>query len=949
MSIFKDTFKEGVKNQLKTRQKAIFERTPDAIQYFNARNSWIRMTSSVNVGKDDGSLIPGVSTLAKSYVLLGGTLYNGKLRSGVGTDNKAYSLNSTTVNPDGTIKQEKNRLGIRPMPGITSIDIKSKSAYGSLREVVVNFNCWDIRQLEELELLYMRPGYSVLVEWGWAPYLDNNGKLQNNISFTDDVLNGGVPKEQIWKNIFTKASKDGNYDAHYGIIKNYSWSARPDGGYDCTSTIISIGEVLESLKVNYTPADTNIPTNGLFNTLPTPFKKDSNVQKSYSQNKIAGICNELYLTLLEKGIDNFEELQFSGWTFFRFNVDISNSPNTDSDFDDEAQIYILLKDFIDILNKHVILHDQNGKPIPEVSVNEGDHMGKGENKPLLCLAHPLQLSIDPSVCLIKNNAWLTPSNLGFEEGFTDDFDTLTDILNGLKTSYWYNNNFTYDDKAPTPQLGVIGNIYVNLGYIYSLVNNKNLESQDKKEKNDIILFDFLKNLMSGISNATGNVATFDIFSDPIDSAARIIDVNYTDDQKRQEAYDNAFMFELQNTKSVIRNYKFESQIFPDQTTIVAIGAQAKGGALGADVNTLIDFNQNLFDRIIPKKEAPDTPSNTDPIKELEEKVKNLKENINIIVSFINEIDPAWYSFTGTGNYDTSNASKYNNALKDLINFFKTFIKNDNKNRAIIPTKLSLEMDGIGGMVIGNLFRIPNELLPRGYRGGGAGPAKIAYTVNGLGHSLQGNDWVTNVDSQFIILDEPRGGISLLEMNDIKIIIEAASENTVANAVKKIGNIKAGGATKTINGVVRKNGDIEDLLVPIKPNLYSLHYSSVNQSDGKRIRLQAEAMQNLEALLTDAFNNKIYIKVNSAYRTREDQERIKADSVRTRIPAATPGTSNHGFGLAVDLANASGVRINPNLTPKEWKWIQENKGKYGFENIFGEKWNTSESHHYNFIK
>jgi hypothetical protein len=945
MSIFKDTFKEGVKNQLKARQKAIFERTPDSIQYFNARNSWIRMTSSVNIGIDDGSLIPGVSTLAKSYVLLGGTLYNGKLRSGVGTDNKAYSLNSTTVNPDGTVKQEKNRLGIRPMPGITSIDIKSKSAYGSLREVVVNFNCWDIRQLEELELLYMRPGYSVLVEWGWAPYLDNNGKLQNNISFTDDVLNGGVPKEQIWKNIFTKASKDGNYDAHYGIIKNYSWSARPDGGYDCTSTIISIGEVLESLKVNYTPADTNIPTNGLFNTLPTPFKKDSNVQKSYSQNKIAGICNELYLTLLEKGIDNFEELQFSGWTFFRFNVDISNSPNTDSDFDDEAQIYILLKDFIDILNKHIILHDQNGKPIPEVSVNEGDHMGKGENKPLLCLAHPLQLSIDPSVCLIKNNAWLTPSNLGFEEGFTDDFDTLTDILNGLKTSYWYNNNFTYDDKAPTPQLGVIGNIYVNLGYIYSLVNNKNLESQDKKEKNDIILFDFLKNLMSGISNATGNVATFDIFSDPIDSAARIIDVNYADDQKRQEAYDNAFMFELQNTKSVIRSYKFESQIFPDQTTIVAIGAQAKGGALGADVNTLIDFNQNLFDRIIPKKKAPDTLSNTDPIKELEEKVKNLKENINIIVSFINEIDPAWYSFTGTGNYDTNNASKYNNALKDLINFFKTFIKNDNTNRAIIPTKLSIETDGIGGIVIGNLFRIPNELLPRGYRGGGAGPAKIAYAVTALGHSLQGNDWVTNVDSQFIILDEPRGGISLLDMNDIKIIIETASENSIENAVKKIGNIKAGGAIKTINGVERRNGDIEDLLVPIKPNLYSLHYSSVNQSDGKRIRLQAEAIQNLEALLTDAFNNKIYIKVNSAYRTREDQERIKIDSIKTGIKAAAPGTSNHGFGLAVDLANASGVRINPNLTPKEWKWIQENKGKYGFNNLD----NSGESHHYNFIK
>ena len=70
MSIFKDTFKEGIQNQLKARQKAIFERTPDSIQYFNARNAWIRMTSSVNVGVDDGSLTPGLSTLANSYVLL---------------------------------------------------------------------------------------------------------------------------------------------------------------------------------------------------------------------------------------------------------------------------------------------------------------------------------------------------------------------------------------------------------------------------------------------------------------------------------------------------------------------------------------------------------------------------------------------------------------------------------------------------------------------------------------------------------------------------------------------------------------------------------------------------------------------------------------------------------------------------------------------------------------
>ena len=174
MSIFKDTFKKDIQNQLNVRQEALFARTPTAIQYFNARNAWIRMSSSVNVR--------GSNDLARKYVLQGGVLANGNQPlSGVGLINQAYSLN--------TADNASHRLGIRPMPGITGIDIKSKSAYGTLREVEVQFKAWDIKQLEELELLYMRPGYTALIEWGWAPYLDNNSALQaSNIDFYD-ILN----------------------------------------------------------------------------------------------------------------------------------------------------------------------------------------------------------------------------------------------------------------------------------------------------------------------------------------------------------------------------------------------------------------------------------------------------------------------------------------------------------------------------------------------------------------------------------------------------------------------------------------------------------------------------------------------------------------------------------------------------------------------------------------
>ena len=108
------------------------------------------------------------------------------------------------------------------MPGITGIDIKSKSAYGSLRQVTVSFVAWDIRQLEELELLYMRPGYTVLVEWGWAPYLDNDGKLSKNIDYYD-IINKTPNKETIFKNLYDDAVEKYKALSKYQKLASVAW------------------------------------------------------------------------------------------------------------------------------------------------------------------------------------------------------------------------------------------------------------------------------------------------------------------------------------------------------------------------------------------------------------------------------------------------------------------------------------------------------------------------------------------------------------------------------------------------------------------------------------------------------------------------------------------------------------------------------------------------------
>ena len=799
MSIFKATFPEGVKKQLTARQDKIIKRDFEAIKYLNSRTAWIRMTSAVNVGASDTS--DGTNDLALKNILLGGALYNNAPRQGVGlTGAEAYSIQTSSGN--------KHRLGIRPMPGITGIDIKNKGAYGSLREITVNFNCWDIKQLEELELLYMRPGYSVLVEWGWVPYLDNNGKLSTIVDLTDDVLTGGKTKEDIWKNILEKSTKDGNYDAIYGFIKNYSWSVRDDGGYDCTTSLITMGEILESLKVNYGSYDTDINSKGVFNKLDSSkFAKGEPVNKSYSQNKLAGVLNELWTIAKEEisvgvslttGAVGSKNIELNGETynFFRYDLEVEGrdaSAVKDSFVEDDAQIYITLKGFVDILNKHILLADTVAqKPIVAVSVTEGAHNGGTEGDPLLCLGNKFQLSVDPSICQIKNMAWTDLKNLGLDQLAEDkdtDTETLKAIMNTLDENYFLDGD--YDDK----QLGIIGNIYVNLGYLYSLIVNSDLASQDSKEKRDINLYDFLKNITSGISTSIGNVATLDVFVDPVDSVARIIDLNYVDKTNRQEAYDNCFVLEVHNLRSTVRSYKLESQIFPDQTTTISIGAQVKGGALGSDNNTLLDFNRGLLDRIIPKKEAPPIKIADETDDDLKEKLSSLKTNLGIILSFINKTDPNWYEHAG--EYNVSDSSKYANALKDIINFYKSIIKDNNKNRSIIPTKLSVDMDGIGGIIIGNLFRIPDDLLPKGYKGEDGIGSKIAYVVTEVGASIQNNDWVTKLNAQFIILDEP-GGDEPSVWNEAlaKVISAISSTDDVSKATEEVKRIIANNKEST---------------------------------------------------------------------------------------------------------------------------------------------------------
>ena len=899
MSIFKDTFIPEVQQQLSVRQNAIFKRDASKIHYLNARNAWIRMTSAVEVDEDAGAL-------ARQYVLLGGTLNeNQSLKAGVGNSEKAYS----NFSPSGDLygftdgkPSTAGAAGIRHMPGITGIEISSKSAYGSLREVIVSFNCWNVQQLENLELLYMRPGYTVLVEWGWLPYLDNKSVLQPNVSFYNGVLeslNNNPPKEQVWKDLFAKSKEhSGNYDAMFGYVKNYSWSARMDGGYDCTTTIITLGEILESLKINYTPFDNPVVSFqgvGLAKSLGVSLDQDK-LSDAYAKNILAGLFYEMYEIGKEKTKSNKDEgkglvikdSKNNYYDLFHKTINIKGGENEATSTGEigasDEQIYISLESLVNLFNNYIIIQDgANKTPLIKLSVHERQYDNPKPLNPftgdgyLKALAHSLQISVDPTVCIIKNDLWsdggikfnVSSSNADPNTGEPVVRYSNTDYINAIKKvndelnksnpdeqkivetivsstrrntnefkelqrqyllskNKKFNNVYSWlDSELSTEELnlilygkgrfdatkeeqilgdinkaaitlsnaeadakqlestkkqlniseedliknlgflknlqrpyfvenkylkevGIIGNIFVNLNMLYNLAVDENLQSQDKKEKNDILLYAYMKSVLSKISYAIGNINNFDLHVDPIDNnIARIIDVNLVDLRKQQEIYDDSFELQVHNTKSTVRSYNLQSQIFPEMSSIVSISAQVQGGALGADTTTLVSFNKSVKDRIIPVKIS----ALSDPGYNSSNNVLNvLAQSLNTLYKYFSQLK---YNGVVDADFDADRANDYKNALKDLINTLKAISYSRTNNKSIIPTTLSLILDGIGGLVIGHIFKLPPDLLPKGYRGGKIG-SKLGYVVTRIGHDVKGNDWTTKIEAQTLILDEPNG-------------------------------------------------------------------------------------------------------------------------------------------------------------------------------------------------
>ena len=251
-NILGNGFDSYVIDQIKIRQQklGLINFIPnDILEWTNGKTAWLRLASSVDLVKtseDEGeeTLFAGYdSNLAKNNILFGGTTQytdagNINLRGGLG----AYDNSS---------------FGYRPMATIVGADISYLNNNGTLQKAAINIKAYSPEQLEVIDKLYMRLGYSILLEWGHTIYLDNQGNKQEFNSITNPFIKfftGGTTQQNMYDAINSEREiYKGNYEAFYGQIIKFNWTFNAeDATYNINIEAISPGHIIESLKINTT-------------------------------------------------------------------------------------------------------------------------------------------------------------------------------------------------------------------------------------------------------------------------------------------------------------------------------------------------------------------------------------------------------------------------------------------------------------------------------------------------------------------------------------------------------------------------------------------------------------------------------------------------------------------------------------------------------------------------
>ena len=677
-------------SQIKARQgkHGATIRDKETLGLLNSNTAWVKLRSGVNtVSKQTslnglkaiGSTPSGNSSLAKSLILTGGVLNGSTQRAGIGTTSttggaKAYHNSPST--------------GFRPMPGITGVSSKSKGTFGTLREAEVSFKVWSKEDFDNIERLYFRVGFSCLLEYGHSVYLTNGGSIEtftNAKTVRNSTWFGSKSPKSIDREIDQlRESTDGNYEGIFGFISNFNWKLNNDGSYDCSVTIISKGIIMEGLAEGKT-------SDGL-----SAEEREALAEKQAESNREEN--KSIYHAVLkgieaQKGVEGFfrDLLSSSGCTGLgnqlqnhkAFGLDVSIGRFTNFILkllnDNIFMVYIPLRALLDICNKFNIMKGPDGEPICGFNINNNEKFS----------TFPGHFTVDPLVALPPR----VPSG---------EFSFAQISREGLHSKFTQSDNIL--DIMLTSQF----------------IKSKMEDLQQSAQEPGTGIFDFIKNILTDINFAFGNIPTLELMYRDLNGGEYFVV-----DRGMPQATSSPGRIDLSGLTTTVTNIDVNSKLSSQMKSMVSIAAQGNTGNYKDNLDSILKFNAGVVDRNYLSKHQNSGTKQADPNVE----------------PFRKRFEEAWENFN---DKDVIDPEKFNEMRTEAIAQLTRDYKRGNANKLSagipVPIELSITLKGISLFKIGEVFAVNTAIMPAKYKDYG-------FIITAVDHTIENGQWMTNVGTK----------------------------------------------------------------------------------------------------------------------------------------------------------------------------------------------------------
>jgi hypothetical protein len=745
-NIVGEGFNSIIIEQIKRRQiiYGSADRDNQILSFLNTRTGWCKLVSSVDVQIKPRGIPYGGTELAKNFILFNGTTSastgpRSGIYQGVGDFNTyAYGMGGTA-------------FGLNPMPGITQASIKTETR-GSLKTATINIRANNRNQFDIIDVLYLRLGYSMLLEWGNSSYFNNDGTYEsdNPHSLANKFLSGEIKYDNYYTEIADKVkNSNGNYDAIVGKVVNFNWTFTKEGAYDITIILRSIGDVIESLKTNVLLPGGNPVTNDP-NTPSNPNPTAEDVIKSFANTHEIG--KKFYN--LQKQLEPLGEGEGG----------ISKLTASDTDTDviafkqqytgNSSQYYIRLGYFLDFLPSTVLPY-VNKPSIPILRIDTDV-----ESNIIYLMAR--QISTNPGVCVFNTKFEGKNSTTSFAPGA---------------------NVFRVTAPNGKNQYGKIMNAYFNMTWI--LTQMESLKNSDGK----VSLYDLLTALCRGWNTSTGSFNKLEVTIDNEEGIIRFVDeVSLPDrdswlekfnkptilasfdiygyyygegkiyDDKKNLISDDGYS-KNQSHAGFIRDINFNTTIPANLATMITVGATSNGYVVGQDSTALSRMNAGLVDRV---KEKIETHQDTKTVGtgSLNNNYASAINSFQIFLSQLGSINnntPTWNqeainSFSNTAvtfyEYDqakqtleAAGLSAESASVAAQRNDFSVLANSPSSpSIGFLPFDLQLTMDGLSGMKVYQKYTADASFLPSNY------PSSLEFIIKGITNTISNNEWITTLES-----------------------------------------------------------------------------------------------------------------------------------------------------------------------------------------------------------